>query len=156
MFTRKPEMNGLSRSGTVPAGRTGAQAIPSPAVDANSISAASVIGADVIITGDLECKGALLIEGEVQGDIHARRVLIGKEARITGGLIAEEVIVGGSVQGSIRGKAVTFQSSGRVEGDVFHVSLVIEQGAFFEGKSRRSEDPLSVQRTGGDAPPTPA
>ena len=30
-----------------------------------------------------------------------------------------------------------------VEGDVYHQSLAIEQGAFFEGKSRRSDDPLA-------------
>jgi cytoskeletal protein CcmA (bactofilin family) len=45
-----------------------------------------------------------------------------------------------------------FQSSSRVEGDVFHKSLTIEQGAFFEGKSRRSDDPMSVQLPGNEAP----
>ena len=47
--------------------------------------------------------------------------------------------------GSIRGNSVTFQSAGRVEGDVFHKTLAIEQGAYFEGKSRRSDDPMSAQ-----------
>jgi cytoskeletal protein CcmA (bactofilin family) len=112
-----------------------------------------VIGADLSITGNLESKGEVQVEGEVQGDIHARRIVIGEQARITGALIAEEVLVRGSVQGSIRGNAVTFQSSSRVEGDVFHKSLAIEQGAFFEGKSRRSEDPMSVQRTANSVPP---
>ena len=54
-----------------------------------------------------------------------------------------KVLVRGNVQGSIRGNAVTFRSSGRVEADVFHKTLSIEQGAFFEGKSRRSEDPTA-------------
>jgi len=98
-------------------------------------------------------KGEVQVEGEVQGDIHAQRIVIGERARITGALIAEEVVVRGSVQGSIRGNAVTFQSSSRVEGDVFHKSLAIEQGAFFEGKSRRSDDPMSVQRTANGVPP---
>jgi len=38
---------------------------------------------------------------------------------------------------------VTLQSSSHVEGDIFHQSLAIEQGAFFEGKSRRTEDPIA-------------
>jgi cytoskeletal protein CcmA (bactofilin family) len=38
---------------------------------------------------------------------------------------------------------VTLQSSSHVEGDIFHQSLAIEQGTYFEGKSRRSEDPLA-------------
>jgi len=86
-------------------------------------------------------------EGEVQGDVHAQHIVIGEQARIAGALIAEEIVVRGNVQGSIRGNAVTFHSSSRVEGDVFHKSLVIEQGAFFEGRSIRSEHPMSLLRT---------
>ncbi|MEI9900297.1 MAG: polymer-forming cytoskeletal protein [Hyphomicrobium sp.] len=43
----------------------------------------------------------------------------------------------------MRGKRVMLQSSSHVEGDIFHQALAIEQGAFFEGKSRRSDDPLA-------------
>ena len=56
------------------------------------------------------------------------------------------------MQGSIRGNSVTFQAASHVEGDVFHRKLAIEQGAYFEGKSRRSEDPMAVQRTPTAAP----
>jgi cytoskeletal protein CcmA (bactofilin family) len=45
--------------------------------------------------------------------------------------------------GSVRGKKVVLQSSSHVEGDIYHTALAIEQGAFFEGKSRRSEDPTA-------------
>jgi cytoskeletal protein CcmA (bactofilin family) len=64
--------------------------------------------------------------------------------------------VRGTVQGSIRGISVTFQSTSRVEGDVFHKQFAIEQGAFFEGKSRRSEDPMSVPRVASGVPPPAA
>jgi cytoskeletal protein CcmA (bactofilin family) len=38
------------------------------------------------------------------------------------------------------------QTTSQVEGDIFHQSLSIEQGALFEGKSRRTkEDPRTVQ-----------
>ena len=89
----------------------------------------------------------------MQGDIHAQRVVIGEHAHITGALFAEEVVVRGKVQGSIRGNAVMLQASSHVEGDVSHKALVIEQGAFFEGKSRRSDDPMTVQRTNSMPPP---
>jgi cytoskeletal protein CcmA (bactofilin family) len=115
-----------------------------------------VIGAGLTITGNLESKGEVQVEGEVQGDVHAQHIVIGEQARITGAVIAEEIVVRGNVQGSIRGNAVTFHSTSRVEGDVFHKSLVIEQGAFFEGKSRRSEDPMSVQSTASGLPPAAA
>jgi cytoskeletal protein CcmA (bactofilin family) len=107
----------------------------------------SRIGADLVIIGDLVSKGEIQIDGEVQGDLHAANIVVGETARITGGLVADEVIVRGLVMGSIRGKRVVLQSSSKVEGDIFHSQLAIEQGAFFEGKSRRMDDPTAgVQR----------
>jgi cytoskeletal protein CcmA (bactofilin family) len=161
MFTKKPEKDGMDAGRTMmpppfkPAGGPPAvpNARPAPSARSGGNGGASVIGTDLTITGNLESKGEVQIEGEVQGDIHAQRIVIGERARITGALIAEEVVVRGTVQGSIRGNSVTFQSSSRIEGDVFHKSLAIEQGAFFEGKSRRSDDPMSVQRSANGMPP---
>ena len=161
MFTKKPDRDGslmdtgkaglppLKPPGMGPPPVSNSRSAPAPRVS----GAASLIGTDLTITGNLESKGEVQVEGEVQGDIHAQRIVIGEQARITGALIAEEIVVRGSVQGSIRGNSVTFQSSSRVEGDVFHKQLAIEQGAFFEGKSRRSEDPMSVQRSANGMPP---
>lgn len=109
--------------------------------------APSVIGTDLTIMGNLVSRGEVQVDGEVQGDIHGTNIVIGEKAKITGGIVGEEVVVRGHVLGSIRGKRVMLQSSSHVEGDVFHQALSIEQGAFFEGKSRRSEDPTAgVQR----------
>ncbi len=110
----------------------------------------SIIGADLQVTGSLVSKGEVNVEGEIQGDINCASLLVSDTARITGNVIAEDVVVRGRVDGSIRGSRVTLQSSSHVEGDIFHKSLAIEQGAFFEGKSRRSEDPV------GTAPKTEA
>ena len=105
--------------------------------------APSVIGPDLTIMGNLVSRGEVQVDGEVQGDIHGTNVVVGERARITGGVVAEEIVVRGHVMGSIRGRKVLLQSSSHVEGDVFHQSLSIEQGAYFEGKSRRSEDPTA-------------
>lgn len=100
---------------------------------------ASVIGPDLTITGDLETKGRLRVDGEVKGQILGATVVIGESGRVTGGILAEEIFVFGQVMGSIRGSRVTLQSSSHVEADILCESLVIEQGASFEGKSQRSE-----------------
>ena len=106
---------------------------------------ASVIGADLLITGNLETTGEVRIEGELQGDVRASRVVIGEQAVVTGALVAEEIVIAGNVQGSIRGNNVTFQAASHIEADVYHRSLAIEQGAYFEGKSRRSDNPMAVE-----------
>lgn len=121
--------------------------------------APSIIGPDLSITGNLVSKGEIQIDGEVQGDIRSTHVMVGERALITGSIAAEEVVIRGKVMGSVRGKRVLLQNSSHVEGDIYHQALAIEQGAFFEGKSRRSSEPLadsaaqSAQAPG--SPPSP-
>jgi len=126
-------------------GRAAAQ----PAARTADKSSVSVIGSDLTIIGNLISKGEVQVDGEVQGDIHGSSIVVGERARITGGLIAEEITVRGQVMGTLRGNRVALQSSSKVEGDIYHQSLAIEQGAYFEGKSRRTEDPTAgMQLTG--------
>ncbi|CFX00720.1 conserved protein of unknown function [Candidatus Filomicrobium marinum] len=103
----------------------------------------SIIGPDLTIHGNLSSKGQVQIDGDVEGDIHGTHIIVGERARITGGILADEVVVRGHVMGSIRGRRVMLQAQSHVEGDIYHQALAIEQGAFFEGKSRRSEDPMA-------------
>lgn len=116
--------------------------------------APSVIGPDLSISGNLVSKGEVQIDGEVQGDIHGLNVIVGERARITGAIMAEEVVVRGHLLGSIRGKRVMLQATSHVEGDIFHQSLAIEQGAFFEGKSRRTDDPFGVNQPAAVSAPS--
>ena len=97
------------------------------------------------ITGNLEARGEIQVEGEVQGDVHAARVIVGEQGSITGNVVANDIIIRGKVGGSIRGNNVSMQSNSRVEGDIFHKSLAMEQGAFFEGRARHSENPMATQ-----------
>ena len=160
MFTKKPDRPGTFTT----AEPVRATPVPSPSIGNYATSwsntsvsgekmGPSVIGSDLIIMGNLELKGEVTVEGQIQGDIHCAMLLVGEMAQVTGGIVAEEVVVRGKVMGSIRGNKVTLQSSAHVEGDVFHRALAIEQGAFFEGKSRRAEDPMAGSGAGVTASP---
>lgn len=116
----------------------------------------SVIGPDLTIQGNLTSNGEVQIDGEVQGDVYASHVVVGEKARISGGIVAQEVVVRGHVIGFVRGHKVMLQATSHVEGDVLHKSLAIEQGAYFEGKSRRSENPLQEQATPSNEVPQQA
>lgn len=154
MFSKKPEKErpwangpaGGSAGGTAGSPQVAHSRPPARVRAEPRASGPSVIGPDLTIVGNLDCRGEVQIEGNVQGDIRAGRIVIGENAHVVGALIAEEIVIRGNVQGSIRGNHVAFQAPSRVEGDVFHKSLAIEQGAFFEGKSRRTENPMSVPR----------
>jgi cytoskeletal protein CcmA (bactofilin family) len=75
--------------------------------------------------------------------------LLGDKAQVRGGVTAEDVVVRGRIIGLIRDLRVTLQGQCHVEGDIFHQGLAVEQGAYFEGKSRRSGNPLEEIEAGG-------
>ena len=116
----------------------------------------SIIGEDLTITGNVSSKGEIQVDGQIQGDVQCGSLLLGDKATVNGSVIAEDVVVRGKVMGSIRGLRVTLQAQSHVEGDIYHQSLAIEQGAYFEGKSRRSDDPLANASSSSAQESTPA
>jgi hypothetical protein len=74
----------------------------------------------------------------------ADEVVVGEQGEVTGMVAAQHVIVRGKVSGIVCGMMVSLQSSARVNGDIHHMSLTIEQGAEFEGRSRRPSDPSEL------------
>ena len=94
------------------------------------------------MTGDVISKGAIQIDGVIHGDVHCISLTVGQNGHIIGGVVAEEIVVQGRVNGAVRGINVSLRASSHVEGDIIHTGLAIEQGAFFEGKIRRTDNPI--------------
>lgn len=105
--------------------------------------ARSIIGNDLTIVGQglrIISKGILQVDGDVTGDVVGSEVIIGEKGRVTGVVSGESVIVRGEVAGTIRGMKVVLQTGAKVEGDVHHQVLSVEQGAFLDGRVRRAQD----------------
>ncbi|MDJ1014879.1 MAG: polymer-forming cytoskeletal protein [Paracoccaceae bacterium] len=114
---------------------------------------ASVLSADLQITGNIKTTGDIQIEGNVEGDIRAHLLTVGEGAMVKGECIADDVVVNGRVVGKVRGLKVRLTSTARVEGDIIHKTIAIESGAHFEGSVQRQENPLEGQ--GGSKAPAP-
>ena len=116
------------------------QVTPPPNGSANPIEAESVIGPDLIIEGQaitMRSKGCLRVNGSVQAELHCVELLVGQQAVITGSITAAKVAVSGRVDGTITGDSVILHSTAHVEGDIHSRFLSIEQGASFDGRSRK-------------------
>ncbi len=121
---------------------------PAPRKAAGSASTRSVIDSWLTIRGDLESEGEVQVDGTVNGDIRCAHLVVGKDAIIAGNITAEEVIVRGKVTGIIRALSVTLQDTAVVESEIYHKSLAVEQGACFDGHSRRRNDPMKADIIG--------
>ncbi len=130
-------------------GGSGAQPAPSgaatPADEArdDATLVESVIGSDLAIEGQsitIRCKGLLRVNGDIQADLHGRKLIVGSDATITGAIQAETVDVHGKVQGTIDATSVMLRSTSEVEGDISSRTLSIEPGAAFDGRVRKLAD----------------
>jgi cytoskeletal protein CcmA (bactofilin family) len=98
----------------------------------------SVVDACLVITGNLQSDRDVQVDGEIHGDVNCSQLVVSKDATINGNVTAEEVVVRGKVKGIIRADQVVLQETAHVESDIFHKSLIIEQGACFDGQSHRT------------------
>ena len=148
MFTR----NSPAEPATLDPPKPISKAAPSPPPQLRhpepSEAGKSVISNDLKIIGQglkIITRGTLQVDGEVEGDVAGAEIIIGELGKVTGTVSAERVIVRGRTSGVIRAMTVALRASARVEGDIHHMSLAIEEGAEFDGTCRRPANASELQ-----------
>ncbi len=88
---------------------------------------ASVLSPDLTIVGNLKTTGDIQIEGTVEGDIRAHLLTVGEGATVKGEIVADDVVINGRIIGRVRGLKVRLTSTARVEGDIIHKTIAIDE-----------------------------
>lgn len=141
VFQRKHDPKTLT---VVPAEVT---ALPSTSGTAQIADAASIIGKEMSIEGQaitVRCKGTLRVNGVITADLHCNELVVGEDAIVNGSIAADTVRVFGQVHGAILGAHVTLHPSAQVDGDIHAQMLTVEQGASFDGRSRKVANAAEV------------
>lgn len=94
----------------------------------------SVLGSDVVITGNVAATADLHIDGRVEGDVHCGNLVQGPESRINGSVKAESARLAGSIEGAVSVKQLTIERAARITGDVEYETIAIENGASIDGR----------------------
>ena len=97
----------------------------------------SILSPDFVLTGDVVSEGEVQIDGKVNGDIRCTVLTVGVAGCLIGQVFADHALIRGKVEGRIRAHNVTLARTARVIGDIIHESLMIEPGAFIEGRCER-------------------
>ena len=100
-------------------------------------SSPSLLGKEIKILGKISSTGALQLDGVLEGEIKASKLVIERSAKVVGSVTSEDLVIKGRIIGPVFGKKVRFGASARVEGDTFHETIAIEDGAYYEGSIRR-------------------
>ncbi|MFQ5512934.1 MAG: polymer-forming cytoskeletal protein [Myxococcota bacterium] len=97
--------------------------------------AASYIEGGCNVSGQLQFRDGVRIDGHVEGELRAEgAVIVGEGACVVGSIFADSVVVLGQVEGEITARCqVTVFKSGRVHGDIHTVGIAVEPGASLRG-----------------------
>ena len=96
----------------------------------------SLIGKNIIITGDISATEDLVIEGRVTGKIilSESRLTVGEEGQAQSHITAREVVISGRVDGQIHAsERVELRHTAQVTGDIVAPRLIIHQDAVVKG-----------------------
>ena len=107
----------------------------------------SLLSAGLEVIGTVKSDGEIQLDGEVEGNIQCKSLVIGSTAVIRGDVMADNVEVRGHVIGQIRAVDVNLPETAHVEGDIIHKTMAVESGAFINGSCWHSEDPLATDES---------
>lgn len=96
-------------------------------------------GAEFI--GKLIFNGSVRIDGDFQGEVYGQgSLVVGEGAQVKANIAVSSVYIGGDVRGTIDVKEkINIHSTGRFYGDVRTPVFIMEEGAFFDGRSHMAE-----------------
>jgi cytoskeletal protein CcmA (bactofilin family) len=127
--------------------RPGANAVPHPVFSVDDVE--STIGEHTFFDGTYRSENSVRIRGTAQGEIEcAKAVFIDENARVSAKVTAASITVAGEVDGELTCSGrVEIQPSGRVTGTINAGTLVMQEGAFFDGNLRMKQGVPQI--TGG-------
>ena len=95
----------------------------------------TLIGVGTEIKGTIKASGGIRIDGRVDGELHHEGdLIVGEEGVVEATIKTRNATVAGEVRGNIEASGrVEIVSTGRVLGDLVVTTLVINEGAVFDG-----------------------
>ncbi len=110
------------------------QLVPMPGV--NVPDGVTLIGRTIVIKGEVRADEHLIVEGQVDGRIMVPKhgLAVGAHGRVTSEILARTITVLGQVDGKLTAtERVELLKSGRVQGRIVAATLIINEGAHFNG-----------------------
>lgn len=115
--------------------------IKKPFGDEGGGASITTISRETTITGTLDVKGPLIVDGVIKGKILCNdSVTVGPNGNVEAEIEADTAIIAGRMKGNINSTGkIELQAKCEMEGDLRTKSLIIEQGAVFCGACNMKE-----------------
>lgn len=104
----------------------------------------TVLGPHVDIEGDVYIDGDVMLIGRINGKLQCKRFVLDREGELEGVLVADTAAIWGYVNADMYAPVIELHAGCSVEGAAYHEQFILDREAFFEGKSRRYENPQAM------------
>jgi cytoskeletal protein CcmA (bactofilin family) len=111
--------------------------------DQNAQGEVTIVGAGAKLEGTVVSAGSLRVDGQVKGQINADGdVMLAPQSQVEADIRAQNVAISGRFKGNVvvKGRA-EIARGGRVDGNITAKTLVVEEGAIFQGQSIMDQQP---------------
>ena len=95
----------------------------------------NTIGAGTIVTGDIQSKGDIRLDGILKGSVNTSgKVVLGKEGIIEGDVMCNSADISGTLKAKITvSQLLSLKATAKLNGEIITNKLSIEPGAAFTG-----------------------
>lgn len=102
----------------------------------------SIIGADMVVEGNIKATEAIRVEGNVKGDVSSDGTLvISSTGKVIGNIRGNNIMIAGTIEGDlISGGRTEVASTGRIIGNIRTKSLIVDENAVFQGQCTMNPD----------------
>lgn len=99
------------------------------------IETVNTIGTGTVVTGDIQSKGDIRIDGILKGSINTSgKIVLGKEGVVEGDVVCNSADISGNIKAKITvSQLLSLKSTAKLNGDIITNKLSIEPGASFTG-----------------------
>lgn len=105
------------------------------------ITPSSLISSSMYVKGFVKSDAELYVDGTIEGDIVCKTLIVGINGKIKSSSIeVEKIVVHGNIDGNINAGSVYLGSSARINGNILHKDISIENGAFINGDLKQKRD----------------
>lgn len=104
-------------------------------LDINQQEISTLIGVDIIITGEFIGNSVIRVDGKIIGNVKTDKgIILGEKGVIEGNIETKSAIIYGTVNGNVKVQQLEIKKTGKVNGDIKTETLEIELGANYNGK----------------------
>lgn len=101
----------------------------------DDISICTLVGSGSVFSGNMRVNGAMMVDGDIDGDLEVSgNLIVGEKARVRGNINAKSAVISGIVLGDVTApESIRLTETSTVIGDIATHRLQIAQGVVFNG-----------------------